>query len=946
MITKKTILFILASLCISLTYGQKNYDIKGIVTDTLGEPLLGSTIMLLDMDSVYVDFARTELDGAFQFKKIPQGDHLVRITFVGFIPVTKNVSYRGKDIDLGTVELKEIATELMEVVIKAAKAPIKLRGDTIEYDATTFKVPEGSTVEDLLKRLPGIQIDQDGEIMADGQNVSRVTVDGKKFFGGDPKAATKNLQAEGISKVQVFDTKTEEEEITGESSTANQDKTLNLELKEDYKSGAFGKVTGGYGTEDRGELKGNYNRFNDKIQFSLIGVANNTGRNGLSWDDYQGFMGSQAWSFGDEGTYGFGSGGGMRFFRFGGQDDGLESSLQNIFFSGNQPGLPTSLNGGTNFNWEDKKAKVNAYYFINKKGLDVARISERQTFLDRGNALEESSSSSETSAVGHRGEISWEQEIDSFHTIIVKTQVAAVNNEGVYFGNSASQFEGNNFLTNTNDYNNDNDTDGHLINGRFLLRKKFKSNKRRNMGLNASYQYSTIDERQQQRSINEFFDEIGLTSRQVLDQNYDNIATKNLLRANALYVEPISKKFSLHTFYNFSNRQEEGDRQVVDVADNSESINTFLTRNYTNDISLNRIGTSLKYSHEGFNLSIGAAFQSFDLEGIFEGVEGSNISGVVDRTYTNWIPNVSVNFSPIRNSYFNVSYNVSAQEPSIRNLQPVIDNSNPLYLREGNPDLVPEITHNINTYFSFSRPLSGFRVYLNGGYTFFKDQIITEETINENLVTYVRPINYDGGSNANMYTGINFPIKRNKLTINLGMSTNINNTNAFVNDVLNETETFNYTPNVRINVTPGDDFALYLNGRWGFSDTKYNVNTALNQKTQNINYGVEMNASLLWGFKLNSDFNISQFRNDRLDLDQDVPILNVSIYKQFLKGNRGELRLSLYDAFNKNIAINQFASNYFISRSETVTLARYGMLSFTYNIKGLKSGIKKDGRWH
>lgn len=944
--TKKIILSLLACFCLSMSYAQKNYDIKGIVTDTLGETLLGSTIMLLDMDSVYVDFARTEMDGSFRFKKIPSEDYLVRITFVGFIPVTKKVNYTGRDIDLGTVELKEIATELMEVVIRAAKAPIKLRGDTIEYDATTFKVPEGSTVEDLLKRLPGLEIDQDGEIKADGQNVTKITVDGKKFFGGDPKAATKNLQAEGISKVQVFDTKTEEEEITGESNNSNQDKTMNLELKEDYKSGAFGKVTGGIGTEDRSELKGNYNRFNDKIQFSLIGVANNTGRNGLSWDDYQGFMGSQAWSFGNEGTYGFGSGGGMRFMRFGGQDDGLESSLQNIFFSGNQPGLPTSLNAGTNFNWEDKKAKINAYYFINKKGLEVARMSERETFLESGNAGEESNSTSETTAVGHRGEISWEQEIDSFHTIVVKTQVAAVNNEGIYFGNSESKFDANNFITNTNDYNNDNTTNGHLINGRVLLRKKFKSNKRRSMGINTSYQYSTIDERQLQRSANEFFDELGLTSRQILDQNYDNIATKDLLMANALYVEPISKKFSLQTFYNFSNRKENGDRQVVDVADNSESINTFLTRNYENDISLNRIGSSLKYSHEGFNLSVGAAFQSFQLNGVFEGVSGSNISGEVDRTYTNWIPNISINFSPIRNSYFNISYDVSAQEPSIRNLQPIIDNSNPLYLREGNPDLVPEITQSINTYFSFSRPLSGFRVYFNGGHTFYKDRIITEETISENLVTFVRPVNFDGGSNTNLYTGINFPLKKNKVTMNLGMSANINNTNAFVNDVLNQTETINYTPNVKINFTPGDDFALYLNGRWGLSDTKYNVNSRLNQNTQNFTYGIEMNASLLWGVKLNSDFNLSQYQNDRLNLDQDVPILNVSIYKQFLKGNRGELRLSLYDAFNKNVAINQFASNYFISRSETVTLARYAMVSFTYNIKGLKSGIKKDGRWH
>jgi hypothetical protein len=924
------------------TISQKTYDIKGIVIDKDDEPLLGSTIMLLDMDSTFVDFSRAELDGSFEFKNVAVGNYLVKVTFVGFIPVTIEVSSKGENIDLSKIVLNEIATELMEVVIKAAKAPIKMRGDTIEYDATTFKVPEGSSVEDLLKRLPGIQVDQNGDITADGQNVSQVTVDGKKFFGGDPKAATKNLQAEGISKVQVFDTKTETEEITGVNDNTNQDKTLNLELKDDYKSGAFGKVTAGIGNIDRKELKGNYNRFNDKIQFSLIGVANNTGRNGLSWDDYQGFLGSQAWSFGNEGVYGFGSGGGMRIISFGSEDDGLESSLQDIFFSDGQAGFPTNYNGGTNINFEDKKTKLNGYYFVSQKGLDATRLSTRETFLENGNVLEESEAITETTALGHRGEVSWEQEIDSFHTLIIKTQAAAVDNQGLFFGNSASRFQEEEYATNVNEYDNENNTTGHLINTRVLLRKKFKSNKKRRMGLNAAYQYSSINEFQLQNSTNDFFDNAVLTAREVLDQNYDNVASKNLFSANALFVEPLSNKISIQTFYNFSNRQEIGNRQVVDIEDNSEMLNSFLTRDYENDIRLNRLGSSINYSNEGFNLSIGAAYQHFSLEGIYEGVAGSGINGVVDKVYTNWIPNMSINFSPIRNSYFNLSYNVSAQEPTIRNLQPIIDNSNPLYLREGNPELEPEITHSINTYFSFSRPLSGFRVYMNGGYSFFNNQIITEQTINENLVTYVRPINFDGGNRSNISTGLNFPIKQNKLTMGFGFSGSISNTNSFVNAVLNKTNTFNYSPNTRLSFTPGDKFAFYVNARFGFSDTQYNVNSRLNQKTQNFNYGAELNTELLLGFKLNSEFTLSSFKNDRLDLDQDVPILNVSIYKQFLKGNKGEFRLSLYDAFNKNVSINQFSSNYFITRSNTATLARYAMLSFTYNIQGLKSGIKKD----
>ena len=295
--------FILLSLGLffsqSIVAQSDTYQVDGVVEDTLNNPLIFATVLLLEeSDSTLVDFTRTEMDGSFRFKDVPRGQHLVKTTYVGYLPLTVPVQAGDqKKVKLGTLKMSEIASELMEVVIKAAKAPMKMRGDTIEYDASTFKVPEGSTVEDLLRRLPGIEVDSDGSINADGKAVDKVTVDGKSFFGSDPKAATKNLPAEGISKVQVFDSKTEEEEITGTVGEA-ENKTMNLELKEDFKRGGFGKVVAGIGDESRRELKGNYNKFNDKIQFSLVGVGNNTGRNGLSWDDYQDFMGSQSWNFG------------------------------------------------------------------------------------------------------------------------------------------------------------------------------------------------------------------------------------------------------------------------------------------------------------------------------------------------------------------------------------------------------------------------------------------------------------------------------------------------------------------------------------------------------------------------------------------------------------------------------------------------------------------------
>jgi len=933
-----TLLFAIAlPLC---SNAQKTYNITGTLVDTYGSPLLESTIMLLDMDSTFLSFTQSDIDGVFELKKVKTGNHLLKITYVGHVPVTVNVSYVNGDIDLGKITMKEISTDLMEVVIKAAKAPIKLRGDTIEYDATTFRVPEGSSVEDLLKRLPGIQVDQDGSISSDGHSVTKVTVDGKKFFGDDPKAATKNLPAEGISKVQVFDETTEEEEISGTEDKSNQNKTMNLELKDEFKSGAFGKISAGVGSEDRFEMKGNYNRFNDKLQFSLIGVSNNTGRNGLSWNDYQGFMGSESWSFGDDGMYGFGGSGGM-MFSFGGGDDGLESNLQSIFFSGQQNGFPKDANGGINFNYDHKKTKFNTYYFINRKGLFSQTTREKETFLNPNNALENSINTNETDAIGHKAELEFRHEIDSFHTVTIKSQFAALDNEGTYEGASNSRFVNENFNTNASVFSNSNESNGHLINVRGVFSKKFRSNKRRRFGLNTSFQTSNLDRFQQQYSINEIFDAMGSTPPEVLDQEYDNLTSKDVVRANALYVEPLGDKLTLQSFYNFSNRQENGNRDVMDIINNESALNTFLTRDYENEIGMNRYGISLKYGHKGLNFSVGAANQSFQLNGIFEGAS-TNVSGIVDKKYNVWIPNASMFLQPFRNSYLNLSYNVTVKEPSINNLQPVIDNSNPFYLREGNPDLTPETTKALNMYFSLNKPLTGFRVWFNLGHNFFDDQIITEEFINEDLRTRIRPINFDGGNQTNIGLGINLPIKPNKLQLSLNLWSNIRNSNAFVNGVLNSTETKSYNPSARLSITPNSKFSLYLNTRFGTEQSEYNVNSTLNQTSKNFTYGLEINTDLFLGLKLESDFNLRQYENDRLDLDEDLPIWNISLSRQFLKEKKGELRLSMYDIFNKNVGISQFASNYSIVRSNTGTLARYFLVTFSYNLKGSDSK-KSDG---
>ena len=313
----KSLLVFLLLTHVVFSQNPSKITIQGVIADTLGEDLPFATVMLLNpKDSALINFTRSDDKAAFSFKNIKNTNYLLKISYVGYLPYQQYLDPSVNELnDLGSIKIKPITQELLEVVIRTAKAPLSIRGDTIEYNASSFKVPPGSTVEDLLRRLPGIDVDADGNIKAQGKDVKKLYVDGKTFFGDDPKAATKNLDANIISKVQVFTEKSEQAKLTG-IDDGKKDKAMNLELKEEFKKGAFGKLSAAVGTSDRWAARGNYNRFNKKEQFSILGFANNINQTGVNWEDYGEFKGQNSFNNNDNGDFGFSSGG-MRYFNSG-----------------------------------------------------------------------------------------------------------------------------------------------------------------------------------------------------------------------------------------------------------------------------------------------------------------------------------------------------------------------------------------------------------------------------------------------------------------------------------------------------------------------------------------------------------------------------------------------------------------------------------------------------
>ncbi|MBK8291800.1 MAG: carboxypeptidase-like regulatory domain-containing protein [Flammeovirgaceae bacterium] len=289
----KKFVFLVSVVFIScLSFGQR-FSITGIIADTLSSPLPSSTIMLLNSkDSTLVNFGVSDAKGNFEIKNVNKGDYLLKVTFVGYMPHTQRVTAPtgGSVLELGLIKMKPLTKELESVIVLGEKAPVTVKRDTIEFNAGSFKTNANATVEDLLKKLPGVEVETDGTVRAQGEEVQRVTVDGREFFGRDPKLATRNLPADAIDKVQVFNKKSDQAVFTG-IDDGQSEKTINLELKEEKRNGAFGTMMGGVGTEDRFQARASINRFSKGQQLSFLGMGNNINEQGFSIDDYMNFSG-------------------------------------------------------------------------------------------------------------------------------------------------------------------------------------------------------------------------------------------------------------------------------------------------------------------------------------------------------------------------------------------------------------------------------------------------------------------------------------------------------------------------------------------------------------------------------------------------------------------------------------------------------------------------------
>lgn len=932
-LTSLTLLILLSLPFLLSAQNPSKVTIKGTVRDSTNAEAGYATVMLLNIkDSTLVNFTTTNDKGVFSFNGVRNIPYLLKISHISYIPHQQALQPSANEVnDLGVIIMKPISQALMEVVIKAAKAPLRIRGDTIEYDATTFKVPPGSTVEDLLRRLPGIDIDADGNIKTQGKDVKRMYVDGKTFFGDDPKSVTKNLDAVAISKVQVFDEKSEQAKLTGVDD-GTKEKAMNLALKEEYKKGSFGKATLAGGTSERWAARANFNRFDEKNQLSFIGYGNNINQTGVNWEDYGEFKGQNTFNNYDNGDFGFGNNGRGYYFFSG-----------DMFMGTDRRGYSESYGAGVNYNFDNKKTKYNASYFYNQTSQDLDQYTSKKTFLTEGSVLNNDTLSQNSFYGNHSIGTRFEHDIDSNNKIIAKANIKFSSNTNTNYQVQRFTKED---LSPINSLTTDNSTDlgSWSVGTAAIYRHRFLK-AGRSFALSGGYNASHNSTTDSLLSINQFFKASTFTEQ--IRQLKDRAANTTEIKSSALYTEPITKKWYWETFYNFNLSGSETNRQVQSLPEEArvDSVSVFSN----NSTLYNRLGSSIRFSNNGFNASAGIAIQQLKLKGNYS--QDRNLPFVdsvpeIKRTYNNWVPNVNFNYQLPNNMYLSFGYSYSIDEPSVSDLAPVPNSSNRNFLTEGNPDLKPARQQSISFNYNYWNPASFANVSFYSSVSFTEDQIVYNQWIKTvegvGLQTITRPDNISGGKDLSVGLWSNLPIIKTKLSVGVDGNFNTGKSASYVNDIRNDNTNTGIDFGLNFDITPSPKFILDLRGNLGFNKINYSIQKDQDQNIQNHS----AYASLKWQFVkrtfLESSFNYTVYINDRYDFDRRIPIWNASVRRIIGEKNRFEARLAAFDIFNKRVSITQTATSNYVLQSVAPTLARYFMLSLSYNIRGYEDKLSKN----
>jgi hypothetical protein len=928
---KNSYLLLLALLMGLASYAQRNGQVKGTIMDTLAkQPVASATITLLSKkDSSLISFTMTDNKGVFSITGLANGEYRLLITHVNYHGASKfaSITDENKQVDLGTVIMHDQSQTLGEVVVTAEAPPVTLIGDTVQYNAGSFRTPPNSSVEQLLKKLPGVKVEKDGTVKAQGQEVKRVLVDGKEFFGTDPKVATRNLPADAIDKVQVYDRSSDQSQLTG-FDDGNSEKTINLKLKKDKKKGWFGKAMAGGGTDDRFEGRFNVNSFKGARQFSAIGMANNTNAEGFSFMDMMSFSGEMSRMRG---------GGGMTI--------NINNSNMLPGMGDNNSNIRTIWGGGFNYNnIIGNNTDFTSNYFYNHYNPKTQSEIQRQNFLPNSSYLSNQNSFTDNNNNTHRVNLGADIQIDSFHSIKINPSFGYQKNNTATLRNYENlSMEGQMLSEGFSDTRSN--SEGYNFRNDILFRKKFRQ-KGRTLSLSVQTSLNGTSGDGSQRSINDFFDRNGINDRtDSIDQINNSESDFKSYNARLAYTEPIFKKTLLELSVGRSNSLSTSEKITYDYNRQSakfDKLNQMLTNDFKNEYGYTNAGTRLLMQLKKATLIAGVSWQQADLEGtIVSGIKDS----VISKTFNNLLPNARLQYRFSRYKTLTLTYAAATNQPSLSQLQPVPDISDPLNIREGNPDLKQEYSHSVQLNYMSVNPFKNKNLF-----AFITARRTLNKIVNYDIIDSVgrrttKPVNVAGTVDLNGNFSIGLPVRFLKGSINFGLNGGYSRGAQFINKVENNINTVSLGPELRLDMAPTDKFDMAFTAGYNYNSSEYSLSSNNNTKYFTQTYGADVNWQLPKQFYFSTEFTYTINTNRAQAFNTSVPLLNASLSKMFLRYNRGELKLTAFDLLNQNIGITRTSNSNYIEDKRVVTLQRYFLLTFTFSLtkNGLAGSTRRDG---
>jgi len=951
----KLIRYILAALpvffLVTVNAQQENSQFIKIygkfVSDTDKSTLPGVSIILYTPDSTKQYITSTDNNGFFSFNNVPVSRYRLRATYIGCTDFIIRLAASTKDINMGSLKMKWNATNIKGVTIHGV-VPVQQREDTTEYSADAFKTQPDATAEDLVNKMPGIS-SQNGAVTVNGEQVTQVLVDGTPFFGDDPMVALKNLPAEVIDKIQVFDKLSDQAQFTG-FDDGNTQKTINIVTKRNRRNGQFGKVYGGYGTDQRYLAGGNMNFFNGPSRFSIIGLANNVNQQNFATEDILGMLGGSG--NGGGGGRG-GSGGGPRSGGGGGGGNNISSTGGGLtrgygnYLVGAQGGISTTNSLGMNYNdaWDKNRVKLSASYFFNNavNNNNTTSTTAYTEGTENSNIYDQTSSSGSTnynSRINSR--LEWNLDTNNAIFVILKgniqqTHTAADATEYDLLSEMEQSFSQTNSSSMSRGYD---------YSGNILYMHKFHK-LHRTISWNLSFDDNNKSVPGNLFSLDDYYAKDTTTT--LLNQQYTQPTYGYTLGSSLSYTEPLDSNSILQFNYTPSVNVNNTNRRVYNydsVPGAYVLLDTALSNQYENTYITQALGISYRLNHgKKYYVMVSVNPQYSTL--VAEEQYPTNTS--LQRNYTSVLPRVVFNYRFTQSKNIRIMYRSNVTAPTISQLQDVVNNSNPLLLNTGNPALKQDFEQSFIARYGATNANAGttFLVYTyantirnyigNASFLPLKDSILSNGMVLYKGSQLSQPLNLQGYWNAKGFITYGWLIRPLKVNLNLNSGVTLTRTPATINEVSNYSTNHTYSEGLVLssNINENVDFTLSYTGNYSTVS-----NTLPNQEDDNYYTGIatgKINLIFFKGLIVNSSLSQTSYTGLAQAYNQAIYLWNGSLGYKFLKNKLLQVSVSANDILNQNTSITRTVTDTYIQDSQTVVLRRYYMLNLQLNIRRYKT---------